>query len=325
MKSETADKTSVYKIGVVSRLTGISAETLRIWERRYDTVTPGRTEAGDRLYDAGDIARLRLIKQLVDHGDNIGSVACLPEQALQARVNEVRAAVARTPRLVTGASLRLLVIGEVLSVKLQELAETMEEVELAATYGDGHAFENEINHTAADVMIIDQPTLQADTITRVVKWLTRSKIAHAVIVYRFSSDETLRQLPHSKCSTLRAPVEAETLLEHCQALAGGVASTSTSETPLDIVSTVPAPPRRFSDEILAQIAAISSTIKCECPHHLAELVTSLSAFEQYSFECESASPRDAALHAYLNNTASHARHMIEEALELVIEAEGLKI
>ena len=252
MNPEAADKTSVYKIGVVSRLTGISAETLRIWERRYDTVTPGRTEAGDRLYDAADIARLRLIKQLVDRGDSIGSVATLPEQALQARVNEVCAAADRSSHTHAGASLRLLVIGEVLSVKLQKLAATLEGVELAATYRDDLAFENEIGHTAADVMIIDQPTLQADTVTRVVKWLTRSKIARAVIVYRFSSDETLRQLPHSKCSTLRAPVEAETLLEHCQALAGRVASTSTNETPADIASTVPAPPRRYNDETLAQ-------------------------------------------------------------------------
>ena len=325
MNSEAADATSVYKIGVVSRLTGISAETLRIWERRYDTVTPARTAAGDRVYDADDIARLRLIKQLVDGGDSIGSVASLTEQALQARINEVCAATARTPALLTGASLRLLVIGQGLSVKLQKLAETLEEVELAATYSDDHAFENEIGHTTADVMIIDQPTLQAATITRVVTWLTRSKIAHAVIVYRFSSDETLKKLPHSKCSTLRAPVEAETLLEHCQALTGRAASTSINETPADIASTVPALPRRFSDETLAKIAAISTTVKCECPHHLAELITSLSAFEQYSFECESTSPRDAALHVYLNNAASHARHMIEDALELVIEAEDLNI
>ena len=88
MNSEAADTTSVYKIGVVSRLTGISAETLRIWERRYDTVTPARTAAGDRVYDADDIARLRLIKQLVDHGDSIGSVASLTEQVLQARIND---------------------------------------------------------------------------------------------------------------------------------------------------------------------------------------------------------------------------------------------
>ncbi|MBT8123092.1 MAG: MerR family transcriptional regulator [Gammaproteobacteria bacterium] len=325
MNSKAADNTSVYKIGVVSRLTGIPAETLRVWERRYDTVIPARTEAGDRVYDADDIARLRLIKQLVDRGDSIGSVASLPVQTLQARINQIHAATAPTPRLLANASLRLLVIGEVLSVKLQKLAKTLEEVELAATYSDEHAFENEIGHMAADVMIIDQPTLQADTITRVVKWLTRSKIAHAVIVYRFSSDEILRQLPQSKCSTLRAPVEAETLLEHCQALIGRAASTLTDETPANIASTVPALPRRFNDEALAKIAAISTTVKCECPHHLAELITSLSAFEQYSFECESTSPRDAALHAYLHNTASHARHMIEDAMELVIEAEDLTI
>lgn len=36
---------------------------------------------------------------------------------------------------------------------------------------------------------------------------------------------------------------------------------------------------------------ISSTVKCECTRHLAELLTSLAAFEQYSTECESLSIR----------------------------------
>ena len=59
-----------YRIGKVSRLTGISADTLRIWERRYAAVVPVRTEAGGRLYSADDIARLKLIKNLV--GDAFG-------------------------------------------------------------------------------------------------------------------------------------------------------------------------------------------------------------------------------------------------------------
>jgi hypothetical protein len=86
-----------------------------------------------------------------------------------------------------------------------------------------------------------------------------------------------------------------------------------------------APPRRYSDETLARLAGLSTTIKCECPRHLAELVTSLSAFEQYSSECESRSVKDAELHAYLNSTAAHARHMFENALSLVIEAENIDI
>ena len=86
-----------------------------------------------------------------------------------------------------------------------------------------------------------------------------------------------------------------------------------------------APPRRYDDETLSRMAALSSTVKCECPRHLAELIASLSGFERYSAECESRSPRDAALHAYLHATASQARHMIENALDHVIEIEDIKL
>ena len=78
MKTEINDETTGYKIGAVARLTGISPDTLRIWERRYDVVTPERTSTGDRLYSSEDITRLQLIKRLVDSGNGIGSVASLP-------------------------------------------------------------------------------------------------------------------------------------------------------------------------------------------------------------------------------------------------------
>ena len=55
--------------------------------------------------------------------------------------------------------------------------------------------------------------------------------------------------------------------------------------------------RRYDDGTLSQLAMLSSAVKCECPRHLAELITSLSGFERYSAECESRSPRDAELHA----------------------------
>jgi hypothetical protein len=86
-----------------------------------------------------------------------------------------------------------------------------------------------------------------------------------------------------------------------------------------------APPRRYDDETLAQLATLSSTVKCECPRHLAELISSLSAFERYSTECESRSPRDAALHAFLHATASQARHLVEDALSHVLEVENIQL
>ena len=51
-----------YRIGAVAKLTGISPDTLRIWERRYSCVTPQRSPGGGRIYSSDDIARLRLMK-----------------------------------------------------------------------------------------------------------------------------------------------------------------------------------------------------------------------------------------------------------------------
>ncbi|MCB9626973.1 MAG: MerR family transcriptional regulator [Sandaracinaceae bacterium] len=66
-----------YRVGMVAKLTGLSPHTLRTWERRYDAVVPERTEAGGRLYSEDDIQRLRLLRDLVDAGHAIGTVARL--------------------------------------------------------------------------------------------------------------------------------------------------------------------------------------------------------------------------------------------------------
>ena len=57
----------------------------------------------------------------------------------------------------------------------------------------------------------------------------------------------------------------------------------------------PIPPRRWDDAALADFAGLSSTIACECPRHIAELLVQLSHFEAYSAECAHRSPADAAL------------------------------
>ena len=64
MGTKNKKKSEGYRIGAVSRLTGISTDNLRVWERRYQTVTPARTDSGDRYYSSEDISRLKLIKML---------------------------------------------------------------------------------------------------------------------------------------------------------------------------------------------------------------------------------------------------------------------
>jgi len=58
----------LYNIGVVSRMTGISVATLRVWERRYGFPQASRTSGGHRLYAEREIARLRWVKAQIDKG-----------------------------------------------------------------------------------------------------------------------------------------------------------------------------------------------------------------------------------------------------------------
>ena len=66
MKVKDEIKSAGYRIGAVAKLTGISPDALRIWERRYGCIVPLRSPGGGRLYSADDIARLQLMKLLVD-------------------------------------------------------------------------------------------------------------------------------------------------------------------------------------------------------------------------------------------------------------------
>src|ERR1700674_3350268 len=73
---------------VVTRRTGLSADLLRAWERRYEVVKPSRSAGGRRLYSDGDVERLRLLYRATLAGRSIGQVADLPTDALAALVRK---------------------------------------------------------------------------------------------------------------------------------------------------------------------------------------------------------------------------------------------
>ena len=67
----------MYTIKHAAALTGIPADTLRMWERRYRVVTPIRTQGGYRLYDDAAIARLTAMHALVAAGWLSAGTGCL--------------------------------------------------------------------------------------------------------------------------------------------------------------------------------------------------------------------------------------------------------
>lgn len=58
----------VYSIGEVEAMTGLSAEVLRQWERRYGFPKPERTPGGHRLYREEDVQALKVIRRWLDEG-----------------------------------------------------------------------------------------------------------------------------------------------------------------------------------------------------------------------------------------------------------------
>jgi methanogenic corrinoid protein MtbC1 len=58
----------------VERDTGLSKDTLRMWERRYGFPEPGRDRNGERVYPVRQVAKLQLIKRLMDCGHRPGRI-----------------------------------------------------------------------------------------------------------------------------------------------------------------------------------------------------------------------------------------------------------
>jgi DNA-binding transcriptional MerR regulator len=72
-----------YPMRLVTRLTGLSPDTIRAWERRYRAVDPARTEGNTRRYSAGQVRRLLLLREATRRGHSIGSVAGLRDDDLE--------------------------------------------------------------------------------------------------------------------------------------------------------------------------------------------------------------------------------------------------
>lgn len=77
-------------------MTGIPLDTLRAWERRYQTVIPKRAGRG-RVYSEKQINRLLLLRRAVDQGHSIGQLAKLGDW-------ELRSLIEKSSSIVSGES-----------------------------------------------------------------------------------------------------------------------------------------------------------------------------------------------------------------------------
>lgn len=312
-------KAAQFTIGVFARLTGISPGTLRIWERRYKIATPLRQGARDRrMYSQNDVDRLALVKALVDNGHPISTLAHLSIEELRARLKASIGEVSLTA-VTEGLESRIVVLGDSLAIRLGEYKEPINGIEVCGVFHSAAELDDNAKALTPDVLVIEYATLQPGTPANVWRHLALTGARHAVVVYGFGTRRTLQELERAGIVCLQAPASVIEVSRAC-ATARGMQVKAFADLKTHAAGI---PARRFSAEQLARIAARATPIKCECPHHLVDLVNSLVAFETYSSECESLSPDDFKIHQLLHSTTAAARALLETGLAKVIEAEGI--
>jgi DNA-binding transcriptional MerR regulator len=80
---------STYSMAQIESLTGISAHTLRIWERRYSFLSPGRTKTNIRFYSDQELVKLLNISLLTRNGFKISKIDKMDETDLHECVTNV--------------------------------------------------------------------------------------------------------------------------------------------------------------------------------------------------------------------------------------------
>ena len=314
-----------YGIGAVARLTGLTDHTIRVWERRYGAVVAERAPNGRRIYTLRDVEKLGLLKQLTDSGLSISSIANNDIDDLRERAENINAfASVELPD-----TIHVALLGELLPVRLKSAEASLRPLKFVITDSNAERFAADLERQQIDVVIVETPVVDDDAVASLRQYMAACNAPRGVLVYGFGRSADVERLRDSDIILTRSPVSDEdvhaaVVRAYSRVPAHRPAVAPRQETTIDEWDlSGPIPTRRFTQQQLARLGMASSSIDCECPQHLAQLVSALSAFEVYSANCANRDDDDAALHRYLHRTTAGARSMIESALDRVARAEKL--
>jgi DNA-binding transcriptional MerR regulator len=303
----------MYRTGAAARLAGLPVETLRVWERRYGLSDAQRSERGQRLYSAEQVARLSLLKQLVDQGHAIGVLAGLTREQLQSMLG-----LSGQAQTQSAAPVRAIMISNTLTRRLAAMGREATGIDVRAHCASLEQLDELPPDSSADVLIIEMSELDDGVLPRVAAARERVEVGAVVVLYRFCPSATIRALRAQGCLVARVPADLSELAVLCRSALSG------QRLPLPEPE-APVLPRRFDEDTLVTIANASDRLVCECPRHLSDLLMMIGSFERYSLQCASRNPDDAELHALLGRASGQARVLLEDAMERLAIAEGLPL
>lgn len=294
----------LYQIGSVTALTGIAAERLRAWERRYG-FTPAEKKGKIRLYSHEQVKNLNKIKQLIDRGQSVSSVIQLNTGQLNERLNQSEPINTATPRLGRPANLALIGVGV---LQLEQLSQVSDTLNVTGRWANVEAFLSDPNLPQVDVIALQLPVLLPQLIAQV---RDRQPNAGLLPIYQFASADQVRQCEESNLNAQRWPLPWRDIEQQCLSLFGvpnlhGISAT-----------------RLFSDEELIAIAVADDGTH-KAVQQVVEQVHQLNALNSFLNVCgdEALSSSSSVYAQSLRHAASeigHSRAVAESALQTLVQ------
>jgi DNA-binding transcriptional MerR regulator len=295
-----------YRIGTIARMTGLSVERLRAWERRYEFV-PAHREGKTRYYSREQLERLQKIKRLVDAGHSISSLVDLSDQHLDARLTSRTTATAQ-------ATLRVGIVGPNLIVS--EQSQTVpSRLSIEERWSNMPAFMTAGPELSGhfDVLVAQVTVLSPETVNSIRK---KTGKAALVLLYQFATADQVKSVQDEGIPVLHWPASWSEIETACAAVARTSLLTATAAEAV------------FTDDELIAIGA-SDKQSSGLPRFLVDAILQLNSLAEFALDCadqdslEGGSTTQSTVEQ-VHIEVTRARAQLESALQLLVQNERLQ-
>lgn len=182
------------------------------------------------------------------------------------------------------------------------------------------------------VLVLDLDLVGPEPLERTRRIQTAAGSDLVVILYKFAKRDLVGKLAEQGSRLIKAPISLRALRTQMMSVIirdifrkdEGRTNESAEVVP-NLMPGPPPPARLFTSAQLGRLQEIATAVDCECPNHMSDILQRLQAFEDYSAVCESKDDKDAQIHHMLYVHTGQARHLMEEALQVLVKYENIQI